>query len=524
MPDNAAANEEKAEDIRETSPQEESVEANESPENEAIESDGADSEQDAEASESDAPAEKVAGKDAEVLVEKTNEELRATIQIFPHVGDGQEVTVDMVKAALEKAKVSFGVDEDAITQTVEDHIYMKPVQVARGIPATDGQDAQIVYHYSKHIQKQDRSVTNLDRIDYKEMNAIINVRAEDLLIEKIPATMGSEGQAVTGRVIRQNKGKDLKLRSRNGVKLSEDGLRFYAEIDGQVTFRNNEVKVEPVYEAEAVDATTGNVRFIGSVIIKTIVEDGYVIESSGDVKIAGSVGAANIVSESDITIAGGVLGGGNCRIESKNGTVYCKFIQDAVVIAKSNIIVEEYVKNSKLQSGGNIEVLSENMERGFIIGGKTSAVDKIECNNIGSPAGIRTEIQAGFDGRMLDQMIATQKEFYDNGKRISELSKLLQKIQAIRHAGSALDEKKKELFLNLLKALIQTRLDNYKQLEVYHESLLQLRADTSAKVRVKNQCYPNVSIFLNGAHLENHKQVSNVLFKNKDGLVQQNLM
>jgi hypothetical protein len=147
--------EESGEGDKEEGGEEKPEKGEDSEEEEGEEKEGDDDEEDEE-EEKKKEAEK--GKDAEVGVEKSTDELRATIQIFPPVGKGSHVTKEIIHDALKTTKISYGIDEAAIEKAVENQEYLKPIQVALGTPPVDGQDAQIIYHYNRHRKEQDRSL------------------------------------------------------------------------------------------------------------------------------------------------------------------------------------------------------------------------------------------------------------------------------------------------------------------------------------------------------------------------------
>ncbi len=115
-------------------------------------------------------------KPAEVQVFLTTDELHANIQVFPPIGDLPHVTVEMIKEALAKRKVTVGVDDEAIRRVVENREYMKTIQVAAGVPPVNGVDASLIFHYSKNRHVQDRSLENLQAIDMKELDNIMNIQ------------------------------------------------------------------------------------------------------------------------------------------------------------------------------------------------------------------------------------------------------------------------------------------------------------------------------------------------------------
>lgn len=460
------------------------------------------------------------GQKAEALVTRAKDQLRATIQVFPPVDGGAHIGEKIIEEALAKAKVVHGIDSEAISRIIANREYMKTVQIARGTEPEDGQDAQIIFHYDRNQKKTDRSLTNLKRIDFKELNNIVNVKKGDLLIEKVSATPGKYGKSVLGKTLRQVKGKDFKIRAHKGTRKSEDGLRFYADTDGRVIYRNSELKVEPIYKVEAVDSKTGNIRFVGSVLVKTIVEDGYTVEASGNIRIGGAVGAATIKAKGDVTIRGGVLGANNCNIISEDGNVCCKFIQDAKVDACNDVIVEEYCRNSEIHAGNSIIMASTNSDRGFVVGGQAFAQKKIVCNNVGSEVEAKTELVAGMDGKMIRQMADIRKIFKEDIAKLTTIRKAIVQLQELRNKSGELDDRKQTLLVQLLQSLLLMRNKNSENLVRFKNFLSRNRMEKDAVIRVKNVCHPEVQLSINGMNYKNEKRIDNVLFKIKDGKTQ----
>ena len=64
------------------------------------------------------------------------------------------------------------------------------------------------------------------------------------------------------------------------VKFDKDGVTVVAEIDGEVMLFNGKITVEPVKFLDAVNVKTGDVKFVGTVIIKGAVEEGYRVEAT----------------------------------------------------------------------------------------------------------------------------------------------------------------------------------------------------------------------------------------------------
>ncbi len=437
------------------------------------------------------------GRPTEAVFEISNDGLRATAQIFPPVGDGDHITLEILQKALADKKISHGIDEDAIAKIVAERTYMKTVQIAKGTPAVDGHDAQLFFHYSKNREVQDRSMNNLERINLKEHDKIINVNADLLLIEKTPATKGEPGKIVTGKSIPQLRGKDIRLRAGKGVKADEAGLLFHSTMPGQVIFRNNQIRIEDVYEVEDVDASTGNIHFKGSVVISGLVNDGYLVESDSEIRITGSVGDAQIHADGDIIIAGGVFGSGECEIESKNGSIFAKFAHNAKFSAAENIIIEDYTKECDLTAGKVIKFTSDNSHRGFIQGGRAVATEEFFAQAIGSEIETKTFVGVGVDSEITKAIAKDEIWIADMQKKFGEALKNVQFLQSLRERDN-LDDRKQKLLDKLIVGFSKIRDAIEPKVKNYHETIRKTIGVSQGKVTAMQSVHPGVKLKVGG--------------------------
>jgi uncharacterized protein (DUF342 family) len=447
--------------------------------------------------------------------------MRATVQVIPPTGNGQHVTLEMLEKALADKKIVHGIDREALQRIVDTHAYVKAITVANGDAPENGTDAQIVYHYAKLVTRQDAALDNLAaHVDYREVGKVISADPDVLLLEKIPPTEGKPGKTIVGKPIRQVKGKDLRIRAGKGVSVDPDGLRWRSEIAGQVIFRNDQISVENMLELENVDAESGNVHFKGTVIVKGIVEDGFVVESAADIRVMGSVGAAKLTAKGVVVIVGGVFGKGQAEIESTEASVYVRFAQDAKLRAADSIHVEEYARNSAMRAGRAIHVVNENHSRGRILGGSASAMEEIHCNNIGGEMEIPTRIMVGVSKEDLDRIAALEANAERRRQNLESLRKslFLAQRQKLRGGGRP-DERRDELYRRVLQMMarlrVQARQEGAELANLYRSSYVQKRG----YVHVVNQVFSNVEINIQLATLTVRKTQMFVSFTNQEGEV-----
>ena len=204
------------------------------------------------------------------------------------------------------------------------------------------------------------------------------------LARKLPPEHGQPGRTVTGKVIPARNGKDMPTPLGRNVHMADDGATLIADINGLVTFIAGKINVEEIFTVPGdVDLKTGNVMFLGTVIVQGNVEDGFSVKASGNIEVRGSVGKCEIIAEGDIIIHQGMAGkGGGIMQAGKN--IWSKFIENATVEAGENVIVSDGLINTTIVA--NKKIICQG-KRAAIVGGKYRACEEINAKTLGSPVG-----------------------------------------------------------------------------------------------------------------------------------------
>lgn len=457
---------------------------------------------------------------ATVVVQRAGDEMRAMVQIMPPVGEGSHITVEQINKVLAEKKISFGIDEEKIKEIVEQQSYGQTHTIAKGRPPDNGMDAQLIYHFDKLLKRQDLSLENLDQVDWKELGKIINTEPKVLLLEKEPPTEGEPGLTVTNKKVRQTKGKDLRIRVGKGARADEDGLKWYSTIAGHVIFRNNQIMVDNIIEVEDVNAETGNVHFNGSVVIKGIVEDGFSVDCTGDLRIQGNVGAAKLTAKGDITIAGGVFGKKHAVITATEGSICMRFSQDAVMVAGTDIVVDEYVRNSELKAARAIRVVNDNPVRGCIMGGTASALAEIQCNNVGSEMELYTRVVIGITKEDMDRVSTLENSLKKSLDNLDNLRKNLFMLQREKRRQGELDARRKEFHERFLGTLSKMRVATHRHVidlvRIYHSYY----GKKKSYLHVKNNLHANVEVTIKHANTQIKKPLQYATLVETDGSIE----
>jgi uncharacterized protein (DUF342 family) len=277
------------------------------------------------------------------------------------------------------------------------------------------------------------------------------------------------------------------------VHLAEDNLSVLADINGQAVMAAGKICVETVLNVDKnVDMNTGNIIFLGTVIVPGNVEDGFSVKAEGNLEINGNVGQSDIQAEGDIIIQQGISAKGKGSVKS-GGNVYAKFLENASVEAGDSVIVADGIVNSQVAANKRIIC---NGKRAHIVGGHLRATEEINAKTIGSAdGGTETWCEVGYDPRSKKRMEelsalneAAQKEFEQAKLDLSTLE------NAKKQRGSLPPEKEEQLtHLMERRDELSVKLKQYKdeRQEILHY-LDQLRS--LGRVSASERILPGVRI------------------------------
>lgn len=401
---------------------------------------------------------------------------------------GNGITTEAIYDVIKENKIIFGIKDAEIKNIVENKIYEREILIAEGIPAIDGDSAKLEYHFDTSI---DSKLLEDDegKINYRELSLIKNVVADQILVTMTPATEGICGKNVLGEDIIPKEGKKLQMPKGKNVTISEDGLHIISSISGEVKIIDDKVHVFSLYMVPVnVDNSTGNIRFIGKVIVKGNVLTGFSIEAEGDVEVFGVVEGAKIVSKGSIILHRGIQGMNKGELIC-DGDLVAKFIENSTIDVKGNIH-SDAIMHSHVVCGKKLEAAGR---KGLIVGGNFKVSDEIKAKVIGSPMATITELEVGINPEMRKRyeiLKQNHKSIIDNLEKVTQAVDLLTKIS--QKAELSID--KKDLLAKSIQAKLQLaekiiiNNDEIKELEIYLDEL------SKGKIKASDIIYPGTRV------------------------------
>lgn len=455
--------------------------------------------------------------DASVVVDVAKDEMSATVTATEPSSGGSDVSASMIENALRVQGITIGIDAGKIAEFVDNPVYNSPYTVAVGIEPYNGKDAYVQYDFETDIKKIHAKESATGQVDFKELNLIQNVAAGQRLAQKIPAERGKGGKTLFGRYLEATNGKDIKVEVGANVHFDSDGLTMVSNIAGQVLLVNNRVTVEPVLTLDrGVNIKTGNIKFVGSVIIKGNVDDGFDVEASGNIDVSGTVGKSRIKAGGNIVVQSGIFGKEDGYVTSAK-SLWAKFIQATKVEVEDNIIVTDSIMNSDIVAMKNIIL---NGKKAQITGGELMATEEICAKNIGSPGGTETVLRVGFDPRAKKRLDELQDKQTSMVRELENIEMDIATLENQKQIRRVLPQEKEENLMRLKDR--QTEIMN--ETETMSAEITQLQdrlreLKSVGKVKASGTVYSGTTIYVRDAKEALHIEKKAVTFYYEDSMV-----
>ncbi|WP_303918257.1 FapA family protein [Treponema berlinense] len=455
--------------------------------------------------------------DAIFVVDISKDELKATCTINPPALGGADVSHSQIETALKGQGVVAGISDEKIEALVDRPSYNVPVVVAEAVLPVDGRDAYIAYNFETDRSKMRAKEAANGQVDFKELNLIQNVVEGQPLAQKMLPERGKSGKTLFGRYLEAKNGKDINLPLGKNVTLDSDGRTILAACNGQVLLINDKINVEPIMEIDGVNIESGNITFLGTVIVNGNVEDGYNVKASGNIEVNGEVGASTLESDGDIIVSHGIVGRDECKILC-GGSLWAKFIQNSRVEVEENVIVQDSIMNCEVSAQHRIILQGK---RAQITGGHLFATETVLAKNIGSAGGgTETVIEVGIDPRAKHRLEDLREMQEKALKELDELELNIQTLENTKKVRRVLPAEKEESLkrFNLRKNELSRENDEFnKEIEEILAHLRELK--NIGKVYVSGTVYAGVKIFVRDEKDEVRANVKSVTFYYDEGFV-----
>lgn len=418
---------------------------------------------------------------------------------------------DVIEALKEKSVV-YGLDYQMIDRISASNEDIFEALVAEGVPHEHGVDARIEYQFDAD-RKNKPEILEDGTVNFKNMGFVNAVAAGAILARKIPATKGTTGTTVTGRTIHGREGKDKAFSVGKNVHISEDGSAVVSDIDGRLSFDGKKIEVLSVFEVQGdVGVATGNVEFIGSVVVNGNICDGYEVSTTGDLTVNGVVEGAVLHVGGDLTVSRGIQGHDDARI-TVGGNVVINFINAANLTVTGNIETNA-ITSSIIKCDGSIELKGK---KGQLIGGELTCKGNLVAKTVGSELEVITDIKLGIDAELVDEMKELTSEIKSITSEIENQGKEVVTL-ATRLKSNPEDEKIKFVMLKL-KASYDELQEVLKDKKARFNMLQEYASKVSGATLKAGLIYPGVKVKIGSSNYFVKNPMTNTVIKKEKGEV-----
>ena len=320
----------------------------------------------------------------------TDDKMQAYIIMEKTEIDIPPPTEEEIRNMLNKANISWGIDESALRALIEHPPEEGKVLVAAGTPPVEGKDGYIQYFVTRTDEyRPDYSNDENALIDYKNIDAFQLVVKGQELCRKYPPVNGSNGTNIFGLVVPAKKAMEAALPIGNNTEFTEDCLALVASVGGSIHFNGSVINIKDVLRiSDDVNMATGNVRFEGDVFIEGSVNEGFIVECGGNLTVRGRVTNAEIRVKNNLIVGDGLTGVKKSPV-TVGGFLKCRFIESSVIRIRGDIFAD-YIIDSDVECRGDIRLSGR---KSLLVGGRTCILGLLSASYIGNAREIRTRLE-----------------------------------------------------------------------------------------------------------------------------------
>lgn len=432
----------------------------------------------------------------------------AFMTLYPPQNGGNEVTVEDVMSAIALKGVKNNINHDLIKSAVQSRDYDREFKIAQADMPENGADGTITYKFSKETVIAPKE-NDQGFVDYKDLGLIRNIRENETIAVITPPGEGRDGTDIRGVTMKAIPGKKAPYSLGAGTKLSDDGLRIYAAFDGHICFKGNAFCVENTVSISGdVDASVGNIDFIGDIVIKGEIMEGFTVTSGKNITVNGNVTGATVKAGGNITLKKGCI---NSSLTA-HGDITCQFGEYSQIHTDGNLNVQTTVI-CDVYCGGDLHAKALN-------GGKYTILGNTETTYLGTKNYAPTEVIAGDNALLTKEREENLKQTTELNSKIERCDQVIEFLNEKRKQLKGLPEDKEELLGNMVKSKLSCQMEKKKLSKRLSEIDIRLSQRQFRTVTCKSTVYPGVRVTIDSAVMKFDIETVRVkIYLDEDGVI-----
>lgn len=330
------------------------------------------------------------------------------------------------------------------------------------------------------------------RVDHHQASSFTVVRAGDRLGRVTPARRGADGVDVTGRALAAREGRPAKVLFDESVTVADPDAHGVSDVRaaraGLVVRHGDLIRISGTLDVPSdVDFSVGNIDFPGDVRVNGGVRDCFIVKAEGAVEVRGLVEAATVSAGCDVRLVQGMAGREKGSLTAGRDCE-AKYLEGLHVVVGRDLTVGREVTNSRVEVGRALHAPT-----GAIIGGVFWVAAEAEIAQLGSEAGVATEIVLG--------KIAALEGLLRKGLRTlpvleERLRASRERLEQIRNASGRLTASQAEELTELEFGFSEAQSKVKAVGEGLGHALASLRAHSKARLVVNRLICPGVKIWM----------------------------
>jgi len=214
-------------------------------------------------------------------------------------------TRDELLKELKDKNIVYGIDNKMLDD-IKNMDKRENVVVARGKEPIEPIDDVLEVYFDTSTHKGFKSDQS-GNVDFKSIGSITSVKKDDILAKRTVGKEGTIGINLFSQPIQPKKRKVKDMMVKSGCKF-KDKDTIVSTMEGKPQVKGCIFQVNNVHEVLSdVDITTGDINFIGDVIINADVKEGMKVKSGNTIIIKGNAVRCSLWSEGDMQIIGSAI-------------------------------------------------------------------------------------------------------------------------------------------------------------------------------------------------------------------------